>query len=92
MKTVIWFAALALSAAIAAAQDGSRVDERFKKLDANADGKVDKTEYAEANKDARNPDRRFKRIDADGDGTITLEEFRAAAKKAGEARRKQKAQ
>lgn len=90
MKTTLWIAALCLGSFAAFGQDGSKLEERFKKLDSNADGKLDKTEFAAApaNKNAKNPDRRFKRVDTNSDGSISLEEFTAAAKRAGDAAKK----
>lgn len=56
----------------------------FKKLDANADGKLSKEEFLKGKKDAAKAEERFKKLDKDGDGFLSLEEFKAAFHKKGE--------
>ncbi|GEM_PF-326128 len=48
----------------------------FARLDTNADGKIDRTEF-------RGSDENFTRMDADGDGSITAEELAQAAPRMG---------
>lgn len=51
-------------------------EERFKKLDANGDGKLTLEEYT-GKQDAEKAKEHFKALDKDGDGSLTLEEFSA---------------
>lgn len=97
MKSLL-ISTLVLAAAAASAQNapptagssggerGPRVsaEERFKQLDANADGKVTLAEYLAApspngapaqNKDERTA--RFKKMDANNDGSLSLDEYKA---------------
>ena len=69
-----------LAGAAFAQDDQSAIETRFKKLDANSDGKLDKSEFA--GKNDKNIDRRFARADANSDGSVSMEEFTAFAKRA----------
>jgi hypothetical protein len=85
---VALFAATALVAGLAYAQPPGRppLDQLFKRLDANKDGKLSREEFGKlaeilprfkANPDAVGP--LFKQLDADGDGSLTLDEFKKLA-------------
>jgi Ca2+-binding EF-hand superfamily protein len=82
------FAATALVAGLTYAQPPGRLplDQLFKRLDANKDGKLSREEFGKlaeilprfkANPDALGP--LFKQLDADGDGSLTLDEFKKLA-------------
>ena len=49
---------------------GAALEQRFRQLDRNGDGKLTPDELTDA--------ATFKRLDANGDGVVTLEEARAA--------------
>ncbi len=51
-------------------------DERFKQMDKNGNGVIDKDEF-------KGPPEMFSKIDADNSGTITKEELQAAHEKRG---------
>merc|ERR1719375_3024537 len=59
------------------------IDEMFKKLDADGDGKITKDEFRAAmEKKGLSPeeiDEMFKKLDADGDGIISPEEWAAGS-------------
>lgn len=62
------------------------VEDRFKKLDADSNGKVTKEEFVAKAKAERKDqaEKRFGRLDKDSDGNLTLEEFKAGQKKTAE--------
>jgi Ca2+-binding EF-hand superfamily protein len=65
------------------------VEEVFKKLDKNGDGKVSKDEF-QAHPGIKNKEaaaKAFKSADTDGDGLLTLDEFRDWAERMTERRR-----
>ena len=68
------------------------VEEVFKKLDKNGDGKVSLEEFKAfpgiKNKDAAA--KAFKAADTDGDGSLSLDEFREWAERMTERRREKK--
>lgn len=56
------------------------VEEIFKKLDTNGDGKVAKEEYLASPRAKKNPteaEDRFKKLDKNNDGCLSLDEFKA---------------
>ena len=59
------------------------VEERFKKLDANGDGKLSKEEFTKGAKDAARSEKFFASLDTDKDGSVSLEEYKAGAAKKG---------
>lgn len=63
---------------VIAGGEGEQVLERIRRLDLNADGRVDQTELEHLQRDrgpADRPGAMFERRDQDGDGRLTLEEF-----------------
>lgn len=89
MKIALTLCALLLCGGITlqAAEKGAKrsPEEVFKKMDANADGKVSKEEYLAspaAKKDAAKAETAFAAKDKDKDGSLTKEEFAAGGKKA----------
>jgi Ca2+-binding EF-hand superfamily protein len=60
----------------------------FKRLDANGDGRIDKTEFERRAKDEAKREKAFARVDGNGDGSISLEEFTEIAKKRAERAKK----
>ena len=54
-------------------------EERFKKLDTNADGSLSPDEFKASPMAQRNPERAneiFKKMDADANGSVSLDEFK----------------
>ncbi|HEY5311820.1 MAG TPA: EF-hand domain-containing protein [Pirellulales bacterium] len=79
------FAAIAIIgfAAPAVAAEQKSPEERFKKMDANGDGKLSVDEFV-GKKTGENADKakaRFAKLDKDSDGSLTLAEFEAGQKK-----------
>lgn len=93
LAALVSTALLATSALAAEGQKGEKkregrqppsVEDVFKKLDANSDGKVDLEEFLKSPRAQQNKDRAtafFKKIAGD-DGVLTLEELKAAREKA----------
>lgn len=92
---------LVIGLGVAQAQDTTKkppqrqrksVEERFKELDTNKDGKLSKEEFMkdvpEARKAAR--EKRFEEMDTNKDGFVTLDEMKAAFEKMKERREKNK--
>jgi Ca2+-binding EF-hand superfamily protein len=75
MKRLVLTAALAAFALAspALAQNGARVAQAFKKLDANGDGVITLDEWLKAGRKEAG----FRRVDAGGDGKITPQELQA---------------
>jgi Ca2+-binding EF-hand superfamily protein len=65
----------------------ARLEEMFKKMDTNGDGKISKEEYLAFEK--QQAEERFSKIDTNNDGSIDVKEFEEAARKLSEARRGQ---
>lgn len=65
----------------------ARLEEFFKKMDTNGDGKISKEEYVAHEKTMA--EERFSKIDTNNDGFIDMKEFEEAARKLSEARRSQ---
>jgi Ca2+-binding EF-hand superfamily protein len=66
--------ALLATPGLACAQGGARVEQAFKKMDANKDGVITLDEWTAAGRKEAG----FKRVDANGDGKVTLQELQAA--------------
>ncbi len=76
MKKVLLMSFLAcLVAAPAMANDPAKLDEKFTKMDKNADGVITQDEHATAK------DHKFEETDTDGDGQITKEELKTSWEK-----------
>lgn len=83
MKRMTWMAMLVVAgmAMAASAEQGGERGERFKKADADGDGKLSPTEFATmCPKDA---DKKFATADTDKDGFLTKDELKAAHKAGG---------
>ena len=63
----------------------ARLEEMFKKMDANGDGKISKEEYIAFEK--QQAEERFAKIDVNNNGSIDKQEFEEAARKLSEMRR-----
>ncbi|UZW60255.1 EF-hand domain-containing protein [Lysobacter enzymogenes] len=83
MKNVIVLVALSAVAAVANAAPSdpkqAYIDATFSAMDANKDGRVDKSEYAKFqssrfNQQAESVDAAFKEMDKDGDGKVSKKE------------------
>jgi hypothetical protein len=74
------FATLALASAASAAGNGA-LDRRFAKVDINASGFIDRTEFLalqQRGKSWVDANHRFNRADVDGDDLLSVTEFRAS--------------
>ena len=89
MKLILTLCALTVCSAFslqAQAPGGGKgqhlsAEERFKKLDTNADGFLSKEEFMAGPFAQKNPDmaaKRYADMDKKGDGKVTLDEFKAA--------------
>jgi Ca2+-binding EF-hand superfamily protein len=77
--------ALFIAAPVSAQKRGRGPEAQFKRMDANGDGKIEKSEFGgKRQADATKKDKAFGRVDANNDGSISLDEFTAAAKKRAE--------
>ncbi|HZZ72463.1 MAG TPA: EF-hand domain-containing protein [Pirellulales bacterium] len=80
-KLVAMFLGVALmfnvSSAFAAKKSKTPVEDRFKKLDSNGDGKLSLEEFQAGKKDADKAAAQFKKLDKNNDGFLDLEEFKA---------------
>lgn len=77
MKSCLSLVLAALLCAPLLAADNAKLEEYFKKLDANGDGKLSLAEFkgkAEGDRAAK-MEERFKKMDKNSDGSVTLEEF-----------------
>jgi len=61
------------------------IEERFKKMDKDGNGKLTREEFVGKKKDEakEKAEKRFDRADKDKDGSLTLEELKAARQKKG---------
>jgi Ca2+-binding EF-hand superfamily protein len=64
-----------------AAKGNKTPEDRFKKMDANSDGKLSKDEFKAKAKDAAKADKAFARLDKNKDDSLTLEEVKNAGAK-----------
>lgn len=81
MKTLL-IAAIAIAPMPALAQTQAAIDARFATMDANRDGRIDKTEFsrfegAKTARQTRELDDAFRVLDKDGDGKMTKAEAAA---------------
>lgn len=71
-------------ASVAADKPKASVEDQFKKMDKDGDGKISLQEF-QGKRDgdkAAAAEKRFKALDKDNDGSLSLEEFKARGKKA----------
>jgi Ca2+-binding EF-hand superfamily protein len=89
-KVITILAALVVSVSFATAADAEKKgekkaratpEEKFKKLDTNADGSVSADEFKAGAKDAAKADAAFAQKDTDKDGKLSLAECTAAPAK-----------
>lgn len=75
------FAALISLPLVLNAADDKKKGGGFAAMDKDGNGKIDKKEFAAAQKDASKAESRFKQLDTDNDGFLTQAELAAGQKK-----------
>lgn len=70
----------------------AKVEDVFKKLDKDSDGKLSKNEFSARGKDPEKAKAAFVKVDANRDGSISMDEFRAFLKRLEERAKKKKDQ